>query len=435
MSGEKNIAARCRERWDRFLINNPTPGSRVKKIIKKSAHVVTLPLQYLMVVLLRTAYKYMDKSVEHWTWECFKRVEKKLSDNSRTNRYLTELLAKANRIPYHSGEKIRLVYLFQIPSCWPSFQSVWEILKDDGRFDVRFLLYDREQREKNQMKGAREFLVASGIPFEVAEEFDFEEFEPHIMIYQTPWDDSHRPDFLKSDAMSSLGIRIAYVPYGIEYSQDVWCDYIFSNNKFLATPWRVYTLSPQMKTAHRLKSAQGAAPVRITGYPKFDIIYHALHSEDDLLPPALRQQAAGRKIVFWQMHFPAKDGTPDIPETSIYDYIQFAKYLPELQDRFFVLARPHPKFEEQYAKFGMGEQAREFFQLLADCPNVYMYDEPNYMPALISADCIIGDRSALMVESCVLDKPTLYMTNLWYKERMLDAVAPIFDSYYQGSDF
>ncbi len=35
MSGEKNIAARCRERWDRFLINNPTPGSRVKKIIKK----------------------------------------------------------------------------------------------------------------------------------------------------------------------------------------------------------------------------------------------------------------------------------------------------------------------------------------------------------------------------------------------------------------
>ena len=304
-----------------------------------------------------------------------------------------------------------------------------------GDFDVRFLLYDREQREKNQMKGAREFLVASGIPFEVAEEFDFEEFEPHIMIYQTPWDDSHRPDFLKSDAMSSLGIRIAYVPYGIEYSQDVWCDYIFSNNKFLATPWRVYTLSPQMKTAHRLKSAQGAAPVRITGYPKFDIIYHALHSEDDLLPPALRQQAAGRKIVFWQMHFPAKDGTPDIPETSIYDYIQFAKYLPELQDRFFVLARPHPKFEEQYAKFGMGEQAREFFQLLADCPNVYMYDEPNYMPALISADCIIGDRSALMVESCVLDKPTLYMTNLWYKERMLDAVAPIFDSYYQGSEF
>ena len=215
MSGEKNIAARCRERWDRFLINNPISGSRVKKIIKKSAHVVTLPLQYLMVVLLRTAYKYMDKSVEHWTWECFKRVEKKLSDNSRTNRYLTELLAKANRIPYHSGEKIRLVYLFQIPSCWPSFQSVWEILKDDGRFDVRFLLYDREQREKNQMKGAREFLVASGIPFEVAEEFDFEEFEPHIMIYQTPWDDSHRPDFLKSDAMSSLGIRIAYVPYGI----------------------------------------------------------------------------------------------------------------------------------------------------------------------------------------------------------------------------
>lgn len=435
MSGEKNIAARCRERWDRFLVNNPTPGARVKKIIKKSAHVVTLPLQYLMVVLLRTAYKYMDKSVEHWTWERFKRVEKKLSDNSRTNRYLTELLAKANRIPYHDGEKIRLVYLFQIPSCWPSFQSVWEILKDDERFDVRFLLYDREQREKNQMKGAREFLIASGIPFEAAEEFDFEEFEPHIMIYQTPWDDSHRPDFLKSDAMSSLGIRIAYVPYGIEYSQDVWSDYIFSNNKFLATPWRVYTLSPQMKTAHRLKSAQGAAPVRVTGYPKFDIIYNALHSKGDLLPPALRQQAAGRKIVFWQMHFPAKDGTPDVPETSIYDYIQFAKYLPELQDRFFVLARPHPKFEEQYAKFGMREQAREFFQLLAECPNVYMYDEPKYMPALISADCIIGDRSALMVESCVLDKPTLYMTNLWYKERMLDAVAPIFDSYYQGSEF
>lgn len=51
----------------------------------------------------------------------------------------------------------------------------------------------------------------------------------------------------------------------------------------------------------------------------------------------------------------------------------------------------------------------------------------------MNADYMIGDRSALMIEAIVLNIPVLYMTNFYYKEKILSAVEPIFESYYQGS--
>lgn len=54
------------------------------------------------------------------------------------------------------------------------------------------------------------------------------------------------------------------------------------------------------------------------------------------------------------------------------------------------------------------------------------------MPALTVADYYIGDRSALMIEAAVLGIPVLYMTNFYYKEKMLPYVEGLVESFYQG---
>ncbi len=92
-----------------------------------------------------------------------------------------------------------------------------------------------------------------------------------------------------------MGVRVAYIPYGLEYSDSVWAGYKFSNNKFHAKPWRMYALSPQMKVEHRLQSAQGADHISVTGHPKFDLIYEGRTKGSIRLPDELLQRIADAK--------------------------------------------------------------------------------------------------------------------------------------------
>lgn len=426
----------------RFYKNNKGIKVKIRKIVKKTKSFLHKVIHKLYGY---TFWGYVDRKLDEqtrelerhindMTWDRAVHVESKMNriydPVNEIYKYITTEFCENRKIYYLKGEKIRLTYLFQIPSCWPSFQSVWECLKNDDRFDVKILLFDREQKEKAQMNGARQFLLDREIPFWEAEKFDFVAFKPHIMIYQTPWDHAHRPPYLRSDKINAMGIRIAYIPYGIEYSNSVWKDYRFSNNKFIIKPWRVYCLSPHMKFDHYLQSNQGANHIVATGLPKFDIIYRGV---DGLFDDGLKQRIANRKIIFWQMHFPAKDGTPDFPEPYIWEYSKFAEKICKYNEKFYFLVRLHPKFIEQYVKRGYQNDIDRFIYTLNNAENVYMYDESDYMPALLSADGIIGDRSALMIEAAALHKPVLYMTNFWYKEIMLESVSPIFESYYQGS--
>ena len=374
------------------------------------------------------------KDIESWTWERYNRTKKDIEGLQEKLDFvrqdvLEDLFLKM-KVPYHKDEKIKAVMLFQIPSCWPSNESVWEAMQADDRFELAMLLYDREQKEPVQMAGARAFLEDCGIPYIEAEKYDFAKERPHIIIYQTPWDDQHRPDFLKSDAMKRLGIRVVYLPYGIEYSAAVRLSWIFSIMQFRAKPWLSFSLSDGVKLEHRLQSKYGADFLEVTGYPKFDSLYH---KERFPLDEELKQIIGDRKVVFWQTHFPAFNGDVLYPEPDLSEYIAFAEKASQYPDLFF-LFRPHPKFYEQYETIGRKEEADAMREIVASATNFYEYDDPDYRPALIAADAVIGDRSALMIEAVVLDVPVQYMTNFFHKEKMLSAVEPIFESYYQGSD-
>ena len=107
-------------------------------------------------------YKRIKKDKEWWTWERYQRTEEKMKCLKKQlediNEDILNLTMDKNLIRYNKGEKIRIVILFQIPSCWASLESVWRELEKDERFEAKMLLYDREQKEPIQMAGARELL-------------------------------------------------------------------------------------------------------------------------------------------------------------------------------------------------------------------------------------------------------------------------------------
>ena len=122
-------------------------------------------------------YKRIKKDMEWWTWERYQRTEEKMKCLKKQlediNEDILNLTMDKNLIRYNKGEKIRIVILFQIPSCWASLESVWRELEKDERFEAKMLLYDREQKEPIQMAGARELLEKLNITYIEAEYYDF----------------------------------------------------------------------------------------------------------------------------------------------------------------------------------------------------------------------------------------------------------------------
>lgn len=341
-----------------------------------------------------------------------------------------DLSFKENLISYKSSEKIRIVFLFQIPSVWASLESVWKIVIKDSRFDTKVILLNDARYEMPQTKGAEEFLIKNNIEYLNADEFDFLKFKPHIVFLQMPYDVTCRPRHLYSDYIKSLGIRIAYVSYGIEFTESTWWGYTFLNESFRAKPWKVYTISKLMKNEHTLKSVQGSDHVVVTGHPKFDGLCN--NKSDFSLSYEINEKVNNRKIVFWTMHFPVYVTVTEKATPELLEYVNFAKKINKYTDLFFIV-RPHPKFYEVYRQWGYEEEIKDFYNLIRNNKNSILDEESDYRTSLYNADYVIGDRSALMIETCALQVPAIYMSNINYKEKLLPSVAPIFESYYHGS--
>lgn len=343
-----------------------------------------------------------------------------------------DLLFAQNKIRYRNGEKIRIAFLFQVASFWASWESLWEVLRNDERFEIQMLLFDRAIGEKSQMKTARKFLEAQQIDYIEADDFDIEGFRPHIMFYQTPYDSHHRPPYLRTDRIKARGIRIAYIPYGMPINDTFegrFCDFVLG--RLISFPWRVYTISDRARREFFLYAPQGGYNVRVTGHPKFDGLANAA---DLPLEQEVLDQAAGRKIVLWKVHFPKTlelpNGKKGMVTPELEEYLEFAEQVSKYPDLFFVFM-PHPKFTD--AEVSCRDQAIQLMEKVDRLENVFIYTFDDYRPPVLHSDFIMVDRSAVMVEAGLSGVPVLYLRNGTYVEPQPKSIKPLIDSYYQGS--
>lgn len=375
--------------------------------------------------------KKIDKQIERWTWERYKRSEDKLLYVYKLQNQISELLFQQKKVPYLDGEKIRVVFLFQVASFWPSWESFYNACKADDRIEVKFLLLDETVREKVQMKTARGFLNSQNIEYTEFCEFDIDAYQPHVIVVQTPYDAGHRIKAHWSSSWKAKGYRVVYVPYGIEISDTQTSHAMHFEQHVIENAWRVYTFSETMLQDYR-KYCINAGAVRALGLPKFDSLYH---KENFKLDEELVERINGRKICLWKVHFPkifeenGKDlfVTPDVNE-----YIKFAEYAAENKNIFFIFM-PHPRFKEPVKNKKLQELAIKLMNTLEGIDNVYIDTKDDYRYSLVNADFIIIDRSAVMVEAAATGVPILYMVNNNFYEPVTKAIEPLMNSYVQGS--
>jgi CDP-glycerol glycerophosphotransferase (TagB/SpsB family) len=174
-------------------------------------------------------------------------------------------------------------------------------------------------------------------------------------------------------------------------------------------------------------SPTGGDMVRSFGHPKFD----RLNRENfPSLPEEIKKKAKDRKVLLLKVHFPKKvNGKMITPSVDMYK--NFINKLPQYKNLFCIFM-PHPKFYEQLEEVLGNEKLKEFKEVLDNADNVIEYNDDDYRPVLMNCDYYIVDRSALMIEAAVTEKPILYVSTK-NPEKMTAPVQKIVDTYYQAT--
>jgi len=325
--------------------------------------------------------------------------------------------------PYLPNEKIDIVFIFQAASFWPSWESVWKSCSEDSRFNPIMVVSDDIFNEKVQFATARKFLRKNNIQFKHVSEINLSEINPHIVVLHTPYD-RHRPRYLHGKMLSSRGYRVVYITYGIEISDTDKARHDHFNDGVTTCAWRVYTFSKSMIPFYKIYSPTGGDMVRSFGHPKFDYLNNVCFPS---LPVEIKNNVKGRKVVLWKVHFPKEiNGEMITPSLKLYE--DFLDDIPNYDDLLFIFM-PHPKFYEQLTKFS---DVDKFRNKVNKRTNVIEFTDDEYRPVLINSDYYIVDRSALMIEAGVTNKPILYVSTK-ASEPMTAPVKKIIDSYYQAS--
>lgn len=439
------------ERYSLFRKNNPQLSVRLGKIIRK---LFLYPLAHIVRRIVKISFRYcleeINRGVEEWTWERYCRTEylhnrqmhAYKAVQSKVNRIEREiyqlkhmeqlLLQKVNLNPFYpENEKVRIVFLFQIASFWPSWETFWEACESDTRFDARMVFLNQTVKEKYQMRTAQEFLLKKGFHYTLYEDFNFEEFAPHVVVYQSPYDKGHRKYETQTESMIQKGVRVVYIPYGIEIADTEDARKAHFEQAVIKNSWRVYTFSEVMLEDYR-KYCTNRDAIRAIGHPRFDTYFH---KERYKLPDDVIRRIRNRKVILWKVHFPklipvGKEKVQVSPDLSV--YLAFTDYVRKNDDLFFVFL-PHPRFLGENGSVDNMNMANQIVNRLQEMENVYVDWEDDYRSALCNAEAIIVDRSAVMIEAGACDVPVLYMYNQEYDEPLTAAVKPLIDSYYKGT--
>ena len=329
-------------------------------------------------------------------------------------------------------EKIKIAIMYQVASYWPTIESFYEACVSDQDVEVRIFFVGDMSVERVQVENSDKFLISKGIPFTNYSEREVREYEPHVALYQPPYDVSYRnPDALSLHLMN-MGIRIVYIPYGIEIADTEDAHYNHFQTFVVRNAWRIYTFSEMMRKDY-MKYCPNRHAVRAFGIPKFD----AIVQKNAIDGSELAKIAKGNKIVLWKMHFPKliyEDGVKKQVTPDLKEYIKFVEQIETFQDLLFVIM-PHPMFFSKTIDNQLAEQAKVFFDIVKEKKNVYLDKSDDYRTSLYQADAIIIDRSAIMVEAGCLNVPVLYMKNADYEEPLTKAVSALVDSFEQGTSY
>jgi len=343
-------------------------------------------------------------------------------------------------------KKIRVLLAIQHTSVWPSLRSVYIALKKIPEIEVRVIkspfIHTAEDQIK-QLNELNELFKKENITLETLAENLVYSFKPHLIFLQNPYD-STRIRLLHSHNLQSLGIRTAYIPYGIEMgggAENIQNQFSTDVQK---QAWRVFLRSNRNRAMYAKHCAVGDSHTVVTGHPKFDNQQNFVSYP---ISAQLKTKIAGRKVVLWSPHFsvglPASWSTYRI-------YNQMIMQQVEARPDVFFIIRPHPLFFKEMLRQQVWNESGEveFRKLCAEKDNLWLDENADYMESFAASNAIMTDVGSFLLEYLPTKNPIMYLhhpegfglnddgdlVDHYYRANLPEDIPPFIDMVSKGQD-
>lgn len=329
------------------------------------------------------------------------------------------------------NEKIRVVFLFQEASYWPSVQSLYENLKNDDRFEVFVVaipVLTPPDLNKLELKPHQiQFLEENHIEYIDARcandsMFDIYNLKPDYVFVQIHFDRQRVLEY-KTNVMQ-LYTKVCLIPHAFLLSASDDKELIYQQSYF-----RIFV--PNEYHAKQLSSViYRSDNIEITGYPRFDLYADKL--KDSPLWKISKDENPNIKRIIWSPHWWAYGHSKQLADSvlNLWDY--FYNYAQTHNDVELII-KPHPNLFNGLvqSKYISQSKAETMISAINDLPNASVYTGGNYIDLFKTADLIVNNSISFLAEWLPSEKPMIFF-DTERKFELNEMAEAILDVYYHA---
>lgn len=331
---------------------------------------------------------------------------------------------------------IKIYFLLHSKAFLPSWKSFLEACKNDDRILTKIIYCPIRKQglgHDGQFIDTEQWLKNNGIPYVHIKKINLLLDRPDLLVIQTPYDSFHRNNRYKTDRLKTFGFKLAYISYGLEFTEA----YGNIKNHFRLpihkNCWRIYTFSESIVEDYHKYCPIGNKHVRCFGHPKFDALFQ---SKDIKMPDWLKNKINGRRIICWHPHFPcnysSKNGENVLSTFPWEENEAILNHIKNDQENFYIFMPHHMflgVFEHDYK---IPHETMESFKNDLECGNNSIIWYGEYPEILSWADIFLAERSAVTMEMITTGKPVIYLEN--YPEIYNQFGKDVLESYYYAKN-
>jgi SAM-dependent methyltransferase len=323
---------------------------------------------------------------------------------------LFDLFARPKRsvspLPLEPNEPIRLAFLIMTPEVWPTLSPIYERACNDSRFDccVRVVTATLSGVAEKSAQRAIEMLNSAGVAHEIFDPKNLSSFRPHVLFYPLPYP-HYYPESCRPDALAQIGVRLAYVPYGLEVGGGAFNARYQYDTEVSRKAWRIFARSDAQRESFGRHCATGNAHVIVTGHPRVELGLATLGPA----PNEILIKAAGRRVVLWTPHFSVL-GQRNWSTFIEYQEVIIAEF--DARPDLFLLVRPHPFLRSRLAghpEWGTS-RTNKWFADVVSRGNAWLDTSVDYHAAFDASSALLSDAGSFLVEYLSTGKPICHLS-------------------------
>lgn len=313
---------------------------------------------------------------------------------------------------------IKVLFVCQYMQAWNKMKSVFELMRNDKRFDVKILavpddisnINDKVYEYFRTLYG-EEYVIDA---YEKEIWYDMERDEPDYVFYQRPYD-QYLPKQYRSGEVSKYS-RVCHLVYGYlltETTKNICTNKLFFRNVYMYFAENSICKDFNIKRFKISHNKKYRKTVDI-GYPVLEYFMQFKEEYD--------KKSDDEYKVLWTPRW-----TED-KEAGGSNFINFKDKivkLPEKNSKFHIVFRPHPMTFDHFISVNRitEKEVEDYLEVYKNSDRLEYNNTAEYINVFWNTDALLTDVSSIIVEYFITGKPIVYcdtgaVPDVFFKEML-----------------